>query len=102
MPNAGYAKGRRFEYERKKWWEALGYVVLRMAGSHGFADLVALDPTGAEPVQCIQCKVVRTDAEAKRLVKAFIQEPPLPTSIHFNQRIEVRVPRKGLWLGMAA
>jgi Holliday junction resolvase len=41
-----YHKGRRFEYQVKKWLEDKGYIVLRTAGSHGFADLVAIGKLG--------------------------------------------------------
>ncbi len=43
MPIKTYAKGRRKEMKLKKELERGGCVVLRMAGSHGFADLVAID-----------------------------------------------------------
>jgi len=36
-----YAKGRALEYECKQVLESLGYVVIRSAGSHSPADLVA-------------------------------------------------------------
>lgn len=36
-----YAKGRALEYECKRVLEELGYVVIRSAGSHTPADLVA-------------------------------------------------------------
>jgi Holliday junction resolvase-like predicted endonuclease len=41
-----YHKGRRFEYQVKKWLEEKGYIVLRTAGSHGFADLIAVGKNG--------------------------------------------------------
>jgi Holliday junction resolvase len=41
-----YHKGRRFEYQFKKWLEEKGYLVLRTAGSHGFADLIAIGKQG--------------------------------------------------------
>jgi len=39
---ANYLRGRRFEYEVKKKLEKEGWVVLRTAGSHGFADLICV------------------------------------------------------------
>jgi len=42
MPNANYIKGRAKEYKVKKQLEDDGWIVLRTAGSHGFADLVAV------------------------------------------------------------
>ena len=55
MANKQYVKGRRYEYKVKKDYEALGYVVLRTAGSHGFADLIAIS-TATREVIFIQCK----------------------------------------------
>jgi Holliday junction resolvase len=41
-----YHKGRRLEYQFKKLLEKQGYIVLRTAGSHGFADLIAVGRDG--------------------------------------------------------
>ena len=41
-----YHKGRRFEYQVKKWLEGKGFLTLRTAGSHGFADLIAIGKLG--------------------------------------------------------
>jgi Holliday junction resolvase len=41
-----YHKGRRFEYQVKRWLEDKGYLVLRTAGSHGFVDLIAVGKLG--------------------------------------------------------
>ena len=41
-----YHKGRRFEYQFKKFLQKKGYIVLRTAGSHGFADLIAVGKNG--------------------------------------------------------
>ncbi len=43
-PNPNYIKGRAKEYRIKKKWEAKGYVCVRTAGSHGFADLICIHP----------------------------------------------------------
>lgn len=57
MPNKNYINGRNFEYKVKKIWEDQGYYVIRSAGSHGIADLVALDFDGQyTSVVLIQCK----------------------------------------------
>lgn len=72
--NANYNRGRRFEYARKHYWESLGYVCLRTAGSHGCFDLVVLR---GRTVILIQCKVCKTLTEALRLIKAFTAKPPL-------------------------
>ena len=41
--NVNYRRGRQKEYRLKKKYEKLGYIVLRTAGSHGFADLIAIE-----------------------------------------------------------
>ena len=84
MPNRRYEAGRRYEYKVKKQLEKEGWTVLRMAGSHGLFDLVALrhlelngmdiDPRGflrprklqKNEMRLIQCK---TGASAKRAIK---------------------------------
>jgi len=75
MPNRNYQAGVRFERQRKKHWEEAGYVVIRAAGSHGFADLVAF-ATAHDAVYTIQCKRVATVAQAKRLLKNFATGEP--------------------------
>jgi len=49
-----YERGSYFERQVKRWFEKRGWYVIRSAGSHGVADLVALH-TGS--IQLIQCKV---------------------------------------------
>ena len=91
-PNPNYTAGRRFEYERLKYWkEVMDHTCLRTAGSHGFADLITISPFG--DVQFIQCKRVSTQAEATQLLKEFKKNPPLwhrPNAC-YDQVMEVRV-----------
>lgn len=87
MSNKNYVKGRAFEYKRKKAWERDGYIVLRTSGSHGFADLIAVKP-GYPPV-FIQCKVTKQWSVAAKLARDFRKTPPLVTSPHYRQCIEV-------------
>lgn len=54
MPNKNYVKGRAKEYKIKRDFTKRGYTVLRTAGSHGFADLVAVRSDGK--IKFIQCK----------------------------------------------
>lgn len=63
MTGKAYRKGRRKEYELKDMLEENGWVVLRTAGSHGFADLVAIR---AGKVRFIQVKPDRFSKLAKR------------------------------------
>jgi Holliday junction resolvase len=44
MPNKNYVKGANFERKVKKFYEGLGYLVFRTAGSHSPADLIAFSP----------------------------------------------------------
>lgn len=93
MPNRNYQTGVRFEYERKKFYESMGLVVLRSSGSHGLFDLIAVDPGGT--VFLIQCKKVATLAQANRLCKAFKKKPPL-TPGRYYQVLDVKVPKHGI------
>jgi len=52
--NRNYLSGARFERRVKKYYEDLGYFVVRSAGSHSPVDLVAIRNDG-RPV-FIQCK----------------------------------------------
>jgi Holliday junction resolvase len=54
MPNKAYQSGRRFEYRIKNYLVDKGYFVIRSAGSHGIADLVAINHSGK--VFLLQCK----------------------------------------------
>ena len=51
--NASYKSGRRFEYRVRDVLKELGYEVVRSAGSHSPADLVAF---GRGYVLAVQCK----------------------------------------------
>lgn len=75
MSNKNYNSGRNFEYKRKKWYESVGCVCLRTAGSHGFADLVTIDTYGH--ISFIQCKRVKTVGQAKAIISKFTNNPPL-------------------------
>jgi hypothetical protein len=69
-PNANYIAGRKFEYDRCKYWrEVMGYKTCRTAGSHGEADVIAThDDRG---VILIQCKLVSTEAEKDAWIRKF-------------------------------
>ena len=69
MPNKNYQKGRRKEYALKRKLESEGWLVLRSAGSHGFADLVAISET---KVIFIQCKPDNfSDLDKSRLLEKY-------------------------------
>lgn len=44
MTNFNYRKGRAKEYRIAKRLQKDGYITIRSAGSHSFADLVAIHP----------------------------------------------------------
>ena len=50
-----YSKGRKKEYEIMHQLEREGWTVLRTAGSHGFADLIAINKKERK-IRFIQCK----------------------------------------------
>lgn len=99
MPNPNYIAGRNFEYDVMRAYREAGYDCLRMAGSHGYFDVVAVHKT--QPViDLIQCKVVNTPALADRLVKGFREAPPymplaLPQGVH--QVVCVKVKGSSKW-----
>ena len=68
MPNKNYQKGIKKEYKIKKQFEMKGYTVLRTAGSHGFADLIAIKWL---KIRFIQCK---PDNFSKREEKKLMDE----------------------------
>jgi Holliday junction resolvase len=84
MPNSNYLRGVRFERKLKKQWEAEGYLGIRSAGSHSFADLVLVDPKNADvPTIFVQCKIVQTVADMDRLHRQFRAKPPIPKHEHY-------------------
>src|SRR5882672_9856560 len=94
MPNKNYIAGRAFEYERAKAWREAGFYVMRTAGSHGFADLITINPENGE-IRLIQCKRVGTLAEGNRLIEGFKKDPPFtPYKAKFQQSIEVKLKGK--------
>jgi len=59
-----YNKGRAKEYRIKHELENANWVVLRSAGSHGFADLVAINQE-LRVIKFIQCKAGEFSEKAK-------------------------------------
>jgi Holliday junction resolvase len=62
VPNTNYRRGARFEYQCRDELMEAGWFVIRAAGSHGAADLVALR---GNDVLLIQCKVGKDLLSAK-------------------------------------
>lgn len=72
-----------------KQWEEAGFTVLRTAGSHGFADLVAVR-WGQIPC-LIQCKCLKggTKKQAETIIRKFLASPPMKPSPFYSQVIAV-------------
>lgn len=82
-----YDKGARLEYKARDALSERGYTVIRSAGSHGAADLVALK---ADDVVLVQVgKRGKSVAAAARLLAAVAA----PGNV--RREVWVWVPRKG-------
>jgi len=66
-----YASGRRFEWRVKRFLERRGWFVVRSAGSHGIADLVALR-RGCPPM-LVQCKADGRLSPAEREIAGELE-----------------------------
>ena len=91
-----YERGRRFEYSVMHRLQRAGFYVIRSAGSHSLADLVAL---GANGVILIQCKKARpSDSGIERIyweASRLFEEHKFPPNTGFyiaykrNGRVEL-------------
>jgi len=73
MPNKNYIKGRAKEYKLKAELEKQGYTVLRTAGSHGFADLIAINYE-LDKISFIQVKPDKySDGAIAKLMKKYAE-----------------------------
>lgn len=86
MPNRNYLKGRTKEYKLKKELEREGKIVLRTAGSHGFADLISVDPKTLN-IGFIQCKPNNFSEKEKN--KLMSKYDFLNTDLYWITRFEV-------------
>lgn len=88
--NRNYQSGRRWEYEVMAQRRELGCTVMRTAGSHGFADVIAINTSGG--VDFIQCKVTESETTAKRLIETFRKDPPFKAgAAKFHQTMAVKI-----------
>lgn len=77
MSNLKYQKGRKIEYWVKKQLESKGNVCLRTAGSHGFADIIAINKR-IGTISFIQIKYSKTPREPfKHEINKFVNELPI-------------------------
>jgi Holliday junction resolvase len=86
-----YAVGRRFEWRVRRYYEKLGYFVVRSAGSKGPVDLVALG--GYRPL-IIQCKVRNPRKQVALLEKEATKLRTLANSIGAKAVWAIRKGRK--------
>lgn len=85
MVNKNYLKGANFERKIKDEYEKQGYLVIRSAGSHSIADLIAIPSKNTinwKPI-LIQCKVT-SQKTSHRLLKEML--PLRKTSIEYGCR----------------
>lgn len=77
MPNRNYLRGRAKEYREAAKLKAEGWTVLRTAGSHGFADLVAVksvQETGVYgEIRFIQVKKGKLSESERAALTRFLQ-----------------------------
>ena len=69
-----YERGRAYEYRIAKKLRAEGWTVLRMAGSHGFADLVAIEQAIQFPNEFRRIKLIQAKSgkSSKRAIKKVL------------------------------
>jgi len=72
-PNKNYTAGVRLEYRIRDFLQAEGYYVMRAAGSHGAADLIAI---GGET--CLAIQVKRGRWEKRQTYDDLLTIPPAP------------------------
>jgi len=72
MPNKSYRKGYVFEKQVQKWFEDLGFLVIRQGGSK-FPDLIAIPTKGdnIQEVRLVECKYNKKPSKAE--VAAMMQ-----------------------------
>src|SRR3990167_3652481 len=91
--NSNYRRGRAAEYELMGLLKKEGYSVLRTAGSHGFADIVAYTDNQT-PVRLIQVKSTKSKATRDAL---FMGWAPKTTPKALTFTTELYVKHEGKW-----
>lgn len=66
-----YSRGATYERKIKKEYEAMGYYVIRSAGSRGPVDLVAIN---RDHFVFIQCKLRKPTAKERENARLFADE----------------------------
>ena len=94
MRNSNYRAGRDLEYAAAKNLEENGYLVIRAAGSHGLADLIAFKPGELLIVQC-KTDGKMTAAQRGELSELARMVPASPGAVALIARWEATGPRGG-------
>ena len=66
MPNKRYKKGYEYELRIMKTKQKKGFYCIRSAGSHGFFDVIAINPETNE-IHLIQAKAGKVSQSMKKL-----------------------------------
>ena len=67
--NNNYKRGANLERSIKAYYESIGYIAVRAAGSHGFADVWCTD---GRALTLVQGKIGATQTQAVRILEEMI------------------------------
>jgi len=95
--STNYQQGYAAEDNCKNYYKELGCIAFRTAGSHGPADVVAIEPDGKH-VHFIQVKKVKTEKTVKAAYREAFQEiVQIPRADHIIREVWVKVYGKRGW-----
>lgn len=90
--NSNYKRGARLEYEIIDTLTEQGYRCMRAAGSHGFADVIAVSDKEA---RFIQAKTTETEFAISRYRKDIDKFVNVVLSDQVTKELWVKIMRKG-------
>lgn len=88
-----YKRGANFERAAKKKLEELGFFVVRAAGSHGVADLIAFHPEPSSSLRpmLIQCKLTgKLGPKEKERLISICKRYRLHGSMCYKEKQEIQ------------
>ncbi|MBT9252190.1 MAG: hypothetical protein KM296_00545 [Brockia lithotrophica] len=86
-----YRKGRNAEYAVKRKLEKEGYIVIRSAGSHSPADLIAVNE---EKIVFVQVKSTNNPSQIRQMfMQAKKELSSLPSPPYVEKRVYVKLER---------
>ncbi len=85
MSNRNYVNGANFERKVKAELENAGYLCFRTAGSHGVADVIAVEFGSVMLVQCKISNKISKDERAK--LKALAQKYNCTGKIAYREKV---------------